>query len=121
MAQDFHPTVLVVDDDEDVRAVIVEGLTSAGFDVEEAATGAEALRLVSRLPAAVVLDVSLPDMNGVDVCRRIRASTLTSSLPVLMMSGLLLTDAHRMLGLSSGADLYISKPVSPNALAVAIE
>lgn len=121
MAEDPRPIVLVVDDDDAVRSLIAEGLALAGFAIEEAATGAEALRLVSRLPAAVVLDVKLPDMSGVDVCRWIRATALTSSLPVLMMSGFLMTDEHRTLGLSSGADLYITKPVSPRGLAVAID
>ena len=101
------PTVLVVDDDPKIRAVLGRGLQFEGYSVQLAADGAEALRFArTQPPDVIVLDVMLPDMDGIEVCRRLRRG-LTS--PILMLTA---RDAlpDRVAGLDSGADDYLVKP-----------
>ena len=102
-------TAVVVEDDRDVGAAISSLLGQAGFDVVVAHTGAEALALVhERRPDLVTLDLTLPDIDGVEVCRRVRAS---SDCYVIVVSG---RDAEidRLTGLEVGADDYLVKPFS---------
>jgi DNA-binding response OmpR family regulator len=101
-------TVLLVDDDESNRAVLRAACESVGLAVVEAADGTGALREVAaRTPDIVLLDVSLPDVTGLEVCRRWRAAGI--AIPIVMVSGL--TDrAHVSLGLRAGADDYVRKP-----------
>jgi CheY-like chemotaxis protein len=83
-----HPvTILFVDDDADSRLTFRWILQRAGFAVKEAASSSEALRLATERPDVVVLDVNLPDINGFEVCRRIKAHPGTSAIPVLHLSG----------------------------------
>jgi two-component system cell cycle sensor histidine kinase/response regulator CckA len=88
----------------------------AGFDVMEAGSGAEALRLVGHKPDLVVLDVSLPDINGIEVCRRIKSDPATRSVPVLHVSAVYVASGDRSHGLEAGADAYLIKPVEPREL-----
>ena len=100
-------TVLVVDDDPNIRSVVSRGLRFEGYDVRLAADGPEALRSARAVPPdVVVLDVMLPDMDGLEVCRRLRRG-LTA--PILMLTA---RDAvpDRVAGLDSGADDYLVKP-----------
>lgn len=83
-----EPPILCVDDTEEQRYVTVRILRSAGYRVIEAATGLEALRMMSQGPLAVVLDVNLPDMIGYEVCRQIRLDPQMSSTPVLQVSAM---------------------------------
>src|SRR5215813_5797899 len=86
-----------------------------GFDVIEAATGAEALEIVPRVqPHLVLLDVNLPDISGYDVCRRLKADYPTT--PILQISGSFVSGPDRVRGLESGADAYLVKPVEPEEL-----
>ena len=101
------PNVLVVDDDPRIRSVLGRGLHFEGYDVQLAADGAEALKLARVTPPdVIVLDVMLPDIDGMEVCRRLRRG-LTS--PILMLTA---RDAlpDRVAGLDSGADDYLVKP-----------
>jgi two-component system response regulator MprA len=100
--------LLVVDDDESVRRSVARALRRDGFDVTEAADGNAALVELARArPAAVVLDVLMPEPNGLEVCRRIRArGDLT---PILMLTARDLVD-DRVAGLDAGADDYLAKP-----------
>lgn len=105
--------ILVVDDDERLCAMIAEYLGSAGYRVHCVHTGAEGLDAVRHgVSDAVVLDLMLPDMDGLEVCRRLRAE---SDVPVLMLTAR--GDAtDRILGLEMGADDYLPKPFEPREL-----
>jgi two-component system response regulator MprA len=100
--------VLVVDDDDAVRDALRTALTLAGYQVQTADTGARALELVAQAPPeAMLLDVGMPDMDGLEVCRRVRM--LGTRVPLLMLTG---RDAvsDRVAGLDAGADDYVVKP-----------
>ncbi len=116
MAAPTHPTVLYVDDDADSRLTFRWIFQEAGFDVKEAATGSDALRLAAEKPDVVVLDVNLPDINGFEVCRRIKAHPGTSAIPVLHLTGAYVSSHDKSLALEEGADGYLIKPVEPEEL-----
>src|SRR4051794_38763953 len=90
-----HLSVFCVDDDEVVRTMMSQLLHAAGFSPREAATGSEALRLAGERPDLIVLDVCLPDMDGFEVCRRIKTHPATSAIPVLHMSSRFVTTQDR--------------------------
>jgi PAS domain S-box-containing protein len=116
MADQPRTTVLYVDDNEQSRLVLTLLFRKAGFEVKEAATGTEALRLVEDKPDLVVLDVNLPDINGFEVCRKIKAHPATSFIPVLHLSARYISSEDKVHGLESGADGYLTKPVEPQEL-----
>jgi len=100
--------ILVVDDDRSLRDALRRALTLAGYDVALAETGQEGLsRIAADQPDAVVLDVGMPGLDGLDVCRRLRASG--NRLPVLMLTARE-SVADRIDGLDAGADDYLAKP-----------
>jgi two-component system, OmpR family, alkaline phosphatase synthesis response regulator PhoP len=106
-------TVLVVEDEASIASFVAAYLKNAGYIVRTTASGAEALKLVaSEKPALVVLDLMLPDMDGVEVCKRIRQST---DLPVLMLTARD-EDVDKIIGLEVGADDYMTKPFNPREL-----
>jgi len=108
------PLVLNVEDQPEARYVRSRVLRAAGFDVLETGWGEEAIRLAeTRHPAVVLLDVKLPDLDGFEVCRRIKGRT---SVPVLMISALLTEDWCRVEGLRSGASSYLVEPVDVGTL-----
>ncbi|HVS86323.1 MAG TPA: response regulator transcription factor [Gaiellaceae bacterium] len=110
-------TVLVVDDEEIVRDVVVRYLRRDGYRTLEAADGEEALRLYEEeSPALVVLDVMLPKTDGLEVARRIRAG---SDLPIILLTARG-EEADRIVGLELGADDYVTKPFSPRELAIRV-
>jgi len=115
-----RPTILVVDDDERVRGVTRELLTVAGFAVAEAASGEEALRRAQERPDLIVLDVHLPDLDGFEVCRRLRADPATARLPILQLSGMFTGTEHKVLGLEAGADGYLVRPVEAAELVATV-
>lgn len=109
--------VLVVDDDDTVREVLRRYLTRDGHQVLEAADGITGLNLVrSQQPDLLVLDLMLPGMDGLDVCREIRR---TSTIPVIMLTALG-QESDRVVGLEFGADDYVVKPFSPRELALRV-
>jgi signal transduction histidine kinase len=96
-------------------------LINAGFQVHEACTGAEGLRLARELPAdLVLLDVNLPDVSGLDVCRQLKSDTNTAAIPVLQMSATFTAAEHKVEGLQCGADAYLTEPVQPSELVATI-
>lgn len=106
--------ILVVDDDEAGRYAVGRVLRQAGFELSEADTGGEALRRVAQeRPDLVLLDVRLPDINGVEVCRRIKSSPDTSSTLVLQISASAVDSGARVAALEKGADGYLASPVEP--------
>ena len=116
-----HALVLNVDDYEAGRYATSRVLRQAGFEVVDAATGEEALRLVqSEAPDLVLLDVNLPDVDGFEVCRRIKTAPETSSIPVLYLSAAYRTPEHRVQGLDLGADGYLTQPVEPRELVATV-
>ncbi|MCF4119668.1 response regulator transcription factor [Antribacter sp. KLBMP9083] len=110
--------VLVVDDDVTVAEVVVAYLERAGLAAEHAADGPTALEAAAaRPPDAVVLDVMLPGLDGIEVCRRLRA--VRPGLPVLMLTARG-EEEDRILGLEVGADDYVTKPFSPRELVLRV-
>ncbi|HEY5946249.1 MAG TPA: response regulator [Kofleriaceae bacterium] len=102
--------VLVVDDERDVCRLLTFSLEQAGFEVTSANTGAEALLSIGRKPPAViVLDVGLPDLSGVELCRRLRADTESGDVGIVMLTALGSRE-DRIVGLEAGADDYVVKP-----------
>jgi signal transduction histidine kinase len=104
------PVVLNVNDNEGARYMTSLMLRRAGFDVLEAPDGASALGLAEQLPDVIVLDVRLPDIDGFEVCRRIRANPRTARLKVLHTSATFVTLDKKVQGLEVGADGYLSQP-----------
>ncbi|MDH3265305.1 MAG: response regulator transcription factor [Paracoccaceae bacterium] len=110
--------ILVADDDPEIRTVLTVALERAGFGVVSAADGQAALREARRAgPALVVLDVGLPELDGLEVCRRLRAA---SAVPILFLTARD-DEIDRVLGLELGADDYMTKPFSPRELTARIK
>jgi len=108
--------VLVVEDEPDIRSLIVHHLEREGFRCRTAASGGEALaRLRSAPPDLVVLDLMLPGMDGLEVCRRVRADPATAALPIIMLTAKA-DEVDRVVGLELGADDYLTKPFSTKEL-----
>jgi signal transduction histidine kinase len=113
--------ILNVDDYEAARYARSQMLQRAGFQVREAGTGAEALRLAAELrPAVVLLDVNLPDIDGFEVCRRLRAHPDTVTVPIVHLSATFVSDRAHQLALDGGADSYLTDPVEPAVLLATI-
>ncbi len=108
--------ILVVDDDEDILELIRFNLVKEGYQVVTALTGEEALEQAKHeSPDLILLDLMLPGLDGLDVCRRLKGSTDTSSIPIIMLTAKT-EDADIVLGLELGAEDYITKPFSPRVL-----
>ena len=111
-------TVLIVDDDADIRDVVRIALTQAGFQTQEAADGAAGLEAAQRLkPDLVVLDIGLPEMDGLEVCRTLRVN---SDVPILFLTAQG-DEIDRIIGLEMGADDYLPKPFSPRELVARVK
>jgi CheY-like chemotaxis protein/two-component sensor histidine kinase len=109
------PRVLIVEDDALLRAQVADALGDAGFAVSHAPTGAEALAALTAQPLdLLVLDIALPDVDGWEVLRRVRAGDRTRALPVLILTGLDAVHADQVLAM--GADAFLAKPVSAQVL-----
>lgn len=110
--------VMVVDDDTTVREVVVSYLRAAGHDVDEAGDGEGALAAMREQAAdLVVLDLMMPGIDGLEVCRRLRMS---SDVPIIMLTALG-TEQDRVAGLELGADDYVTKPFSPRELVLRVD
>jgi CheY-like chemotaxis protein len=109
-------TIVVVDDFPDGRELMATLLRREGFDVKEAGTGQEALTLADELPALMVLDVNLPDIDGFEVCRRIKTDPRTAGIGVLQVSAAFRKTGDRVRGLDGGADAYLALPVEREEL-----
>ena len=110
-------SILFVDDNDLACQGLVRALGQQGFHVFQASSGGEALRLVQeQKPSLVILDISLPDISGFEVCRRIKMDLATASIFVLHLTGHYISSDDRVEGLEGGADGYLVKPVSPREL-----
>ena len=112
--------ILLVEDDETVVRVVEATLREEGHAVRGASNGKDALQQVKkRAPDLIILDLKLPDMDGRDLCRRLRTDAKTRELPILMMTSLD-SEADRVRGFEMGADDYLPKPVSYRELALRV-
>ena len=110
--------VLVVDDEKQIRAILRAYLTSEGFQVQEAATGAQALHLLSTEPPdLVLLDIGLPDLDGLEVLRTLRK---TSDVYVVLVTARA-EELDKIIGLGVGADDYVTKPFSPREVVARVK
>jgi two-component system, OmpR family, alkaline phosphatase synthesis response regulator PhoP len=112
--------ILVAEDDRDIADLIAHYIRKAGWEPHVAASGTEALAYARQSPVdVVILDVMLPGMTGLDVCRALRTDTATSHLPIIMVTART-DEPDRIAGLDIGADDYVAKPFSPNELVARI-
>jgi len=112
-----RPLVLIADDDEDIRELVAFRLARSGYEVVAASDGEEALSLAAKsTPDLVVLDVSMPEIGGLEVMRALRAAPATAKTPILLLTSRA-QDADVENGLAAGADDYVVKPFSPEDLA----
>jgi DNA-binding response OmpR family regulator len=112
--------ILVAEDDRDIANLVAHYLQKAGWDAHVAAAGDEALAYArSNRVDLVLLDVMLPGMSGLDVCRALRGDRATAAVPIIMLTART-EEADRVLGLELGADDYIAKPFSPTELVARI-
>ncbi len=111
-------TVLVVDDDEDIRTIVAEALEEAGYTVETANGGVQALKRVARgAPDAIILDIWMPTLDGFDFMRTLRATEGTRNVPVVAMSAAYPERA----ALDIGVQEFVAKPFEVSALLAAVE
>jgi len=113
--------ILVVDDEPEAVELVEFNLKQAGFDVATAADGDEALKKAkANLPALMVLDLMLPEVDGLEVCKLMRRDAATAKIPILMLTAKA-SEIDRVLGLELGADDYVTKPFSPRELVLRVK
>jgi len=118
---DVAVPILVVDDNEVERYYLARVLTKAGFEVQQVGTGLAALDLAeSGLPALITLDVRLPDVSGLEVCRRLKQNPVTRDIPVLHISASFTSPDNKAEGLDGGADGYLTHPVNATELVATV-
>ena len=114
-------TILVVDDEEANRYTTRLMLDRAGYTVKEAATGQEALRLADDRPDAILLDLHLPDISGVELCRLFKESPVTAGIPIIHVTAEYRGSQERTEALDAGADGYLTRPLETEQLLATIE
>ena len=112
--------VLILEDEDNIRSFVVINLKRAGYEVTEAATGQEALDLLQAQPdiSVAILDIMLPDIDGFEVCRRIRATS--KQMGIIMLTART-QEMDKVTGLMTGADDYVTKPFSPAELTARVD
>jgi DNA-binding response OmpR family regulator len=112
------PNILVVEDESSIASFVSLYLKNAGYGVRTAATGSEALaQVAAQMPGLIVLDLMLPDIDGIEVCKRIRQR---SDVPILMLTARD-EDVDKIIGLEVGADDYLTKPFNPRELVARVK
>ena len=113
--------VLVVDDEPEAVELVAFNLKGAGYEVATASDGAEALNKARRIqPNLVILDVMMPEIDGMEVCKLLRRDPATSGIPIIMLTAKA-SEVDRVLGLELGADDYVVKPFSPRELVLRVK
>jgi len=113
--------ILVVDDEPEAVELVEFNLKQAGYEVVTAADGAEALKKTrALLPSLIVLDLMLPEMDGLEVCKMLRRDPATAAVPIVMLTAKA-AEIDRVLGLELGADDYLTKPFSPRELVLRVK
>lgn len=116
MAVEMNAKVLVVEDDEAIAAMLKYNLKAEGFNVVHTDDGAEAVQMVEEeRPDIILLDWMLPNVSGIEICRRLRHSDKTRNIPILMVTARG-EESDKLMGLDYGADDYVTKPFSPAEL-----
>ena len=116
-----RPKILVVDDEPEAVELVEFNLRQGGFDVAVAADGAEALKKARGLmPSLIVLDLMLPEVDGLEACKMLRRDSATAKVPIIMLTAKA-AEIDRILGLELGADDYITKPFSPRELVLRVK
>ena len=113
------PVVLVVDDNDDTRAMYAELLSSCGFRVRLAGDGAEAISAAGELPAVIVMDLAMPGLNGWEATRRLKMAEATKDIPIIVLTAHAL-DHYRDVAVAAGCDEFLSKPCAIDDLVAAI-
>src|SRR5256884_4388757 len=112
--------VLVVEDEQDVADLIRYNLAKEGYDVQLVGNGADALKLARESrPEVILLDIMVPQLNGWEVCRRLKQDPETRAISVIMVTGRV-EEGDKVLGFEMGADDYVTKPFSPRGLVARI-
>jgi DNA-binding response OmpR family regulator len=113
--------ILVVDDEPEAVELVEFNLKGAGYEVSTAGDGAEALNKARRIqPNLVILDVMMPEIDGMEVCKLLRRDPATSAIPIIMLTAKA-SEVDRVLGLELGADDYVVKPFSPRELVLRVK
>lgn len=112
MADAEAPLILLVDDEQDILDLLGYNLRQEGFKTALARDGREALEKArAQQPALIVLDIMMPEMDGIEVCRRLRSDAHLRTIPILMLTAKT-EEAEQVRGLETGADIYLSKPIT---------
>ena len=121
MATTHHKKILVVEDERDILELVKLYLEKEGFRAVTAMTGPEALKQVkNEKPDLIVLDLMLPDIDGLEICKRLRSLPETAMLPIIMLTAKA-EESDTIVGLELGADDYVTKPFSPKALVARVK
>ena len=113
--------ILVIDDEKDLIELVRYNLEQEGFQVTGAADGESGLHIaLNEIPDLVVIDLMLPGMDGLDVCRALRSNRRAASIPIIMLTAKS-AESDRIVGLEMGADDYVTKPFSPRELAARVK
>ena len=121
MIKAANKKILVAEDEVDVLNLVAINLKSAGFNVLKAEDGPTALEVArTAFPALIVLDLMLPGMSGIDVCKVLKSESATKLIPIIMLTAKA-EEVDRIVGLELGADDYITKPFSPRELVLRVK
>ena len=121
MSASNHKKILIVEDEQDILQLVKLYLEKEGFRTIAAMTGSEGLKQVkAENPDLIVLDLMLPEMDGLEVCKRLRSSPETAMLPIIMLTAKA-EESDTIIGLELGADDYVTKPFSPKALVARVK
>ena len=116
-----RPKILIVDDEPEAVELLEFNMKQAGYEVLVAADGAEALKKAHlALPSLILLDLMLPEVDGLEVCKMLRRDPATANIPIVMVTAKA-TEIDKILGLELGADDYITKPFSPRELVLRVK
>ncbi len=114
-------TILIIDDEEDIRDILSYNLQKEGYQVFQAATGREGIKVaIAQKPDLVLLDVMMPEMDGIEVCQNLRENPKTKNVRICFLTARN-EDYSQIAGLDAGADDYVAKPVKPKVLASRIK
>lgn len=116
MSEQPQVRILTVDDNDALRYSLTRALRDGGYQVSEARNGTEALLLADQLPDLITLDIHLPDVDGFEVCRRLKGNPRTAHIPILHISATLVDSEYRVRGLEGGADAYLAEPIAQDEL-----
>jgi DNA-binding response OmpR family regulator len=115
------PRILIADDNADLVAILASRFRAIGFDVHEASNGARALESAAQhKPDIIVLDVMMPELNGYQVCRRLKEDAQLKAIPVILLTAKD-SEADQFWGFEVGADLYLTKPIDPASVVTKVQ